>query len=117
MDQVHYLYVDDDVDLVLSFSFDEGTKYGADGYCIQRTPEFESLLDEFEKGPSVDLTDDDRRILLRSATFDREKIVLQTDNGIEEFDLSELSDSDVDVMAEVLMKMNFDSIFELHDER
>jgi len=117
MDRANFLTIDFGKDLVLSFSFDEGTKYGVDGFCIQRTPELEFALNEEERGPSIDWTDDDRIILLRSCTFDRNNITLNTDYGVEHFDISRIEDSEFADMIKVLKKMNFDNTFEIIDNR
>ena len=117
MDCVNFLTIDFGKDLVLSFSFDEGTKYGIDGFCIQRTPELEFPLSEEERGPAIDWTDDDRIILLRSCTFDRNNITLNTDYGVEHFDISRIEDSEFADMIKVLKKMNFDNTFEIIDNR
>jgi len=113
----NFLIIDFGDDLVLSFSFDDGTKYGVDGFCIQRTPKLEFALSEEERGPAIDWTDDDRIILLRSCTFDRNNITLNTDYGIEQFDIVKIADSEFADMVKVLKKMNFDNAFELIDNR
>ncbi len=63
------------------------------------------------------MTDDDRIILLRSCVFDRNSITLNTDNGIEQFDISKINDSEFTNMVKVLKKMNFDNAFELTDNQ
>jgi len=117
MDKVSFIHLDDEDGLVLSFSFDEETKYGVDGYCIQRNPEFEFCLDEHEKGPTVEWTEDDRKILVRSVTFDRRVITIESDYGTERFDLSRLPDESIDHMTAMFRKMNFDHRFKLNDNR
>ena len=117
MDCANFLIIDFGDDLVLSFSFDDGTKYGVDGFCIQRTPKLEFALSEEERGPAIDWTDDDRIILLRSCTFDRNNITLNTDYGIEQFDIVKIADSEFADMVKVLKKMNFDNTFELIHNR
>jgi hypothetical protein len=117
MDCVNFLTIDFGKDLVLSFSFDDGTKYGVEGFCIQRTPKLEFAISKEERGPSIDWTGDDRIILLRSYVFDRNSITLNTDNGIEQFDISKINDSEFTNMVRVLKKMNFDKAFELTDNQ
>ena len=117
MDCVNFLTVDFGKDLVLSFSFDDGTQYGVEGFCIQRTPKLEFAISKEERGPSIDWTDDDRIMLLRSCVFNRNSITLNTDNGIEQFDISKINDSEFTDMVKVLKKMNFDNAFDIIDNR
>ena len=109
MDRVNFLTIEFGKDLILSFSFNDDTKYGVDGYCIQRTPSLEYIVDSDERGPAVDWTDDDRVILLRKVVFDRNTISLETDDGVEKFDISEIEDEEYADMLKVLKEMNFDN--------
>ncbi len=108
MDRVNFLTLEFGKDLILSFSFDDETKYGVGGYCIQRNPSLERIIDPDERGPAVDWTDDDRIILLRKVVFDRNTISLETDDEVDEFDISRIEDDEYADMQKVLKKMNFD---------
>jgi hypothetical protein len=44
MDTVNFITIETGDDLILSFSFDDGTRFGVDGFIIQRTPKFEMKL-------------------------------------------------------------------------
>ena len=117
MDRVIFLTIEFGTDLILSFSFNEGTKYGIEGYSIHRTPKFEFIFEPEERGPCVDITTNDRRMILRSVSFDRNSITLKADNGNEQFDISRIDDSEFTDMIKVLKKMNFDKAFTVTDKR
>ena len=63
MDIVQFTTIEENDDLVLSFSFEEGTEFGVEGFCIQRTPKFEFALNPDERGACIDWTEDDEIIL------------------------------------------------------
>jgi hypothetical protein len=113
MDTVNFLTIDTGDDLTLSFSFEEDTKYGVDGFAIFRTPKFEFTIDRHERGPFIEWTDDDVIILLREFSYDRNTVEIIYDGGKELFDISEIRDEEFKQMIVVLKKMNFDNAFRL----
>ena len=54
MDKVQFTTIEDNDDLILSFSFEEGTVFGVEGFIIQRTPKLEFTLRPYERGPAID---------------------------------------------------------------
>ena len=113
MDRVNFLTIEFGKDLILSFSFNEDSKCGIGGFTIIRTPVNELFLSEKERCPLTNSADFDRRICLRSAIIDRNSIVLHIDNGIENFDISRIDDTEFEDMIHVLKEMNFDNAFDL----
>lgn len=113
MDRVNFLTIELEEDLILSFSFDDNTTYGVDGYFIHRAPQFEYIVAPHERGPTVDWSDDDKIILVRKVEFDRNVVKITADNGNEIFDISKISDTEFVNMIKVLDKMNFDGAFEI----
>ena len=116
MDTVNFVTINSGVDLVLAFSFDEGTRFGVDGYIIQRTPKFEMILRPDERGPSVDWTDKDERILLKRVNVTSSKVLIETTRDKYTFDISKISGEEYSDMVSVLKKMNFDNVFDLKIE-
>ncbi|HMF34815.1 MAG TPA: hypothetical protein VKK79_25565 [Candidatus Lokiarchaeia archaeon] len=112
MDVVNFLTIEDRDDLVLAFSFDEGTRFGVDGYIIQRTPKYEFILLPGEKGPTVDWTDDDERILLTRVEVTPQHIILETTRDTHMFDISKITADEHAEMLAILEKMNFDHAFD-----
>jgi len=117
MDSVNFLTIEEGDDLILAFSFDEGTRYGIEGYIIQRTPKFEMTLLPEEIGPSVDWTDEDGRIVLTSVNVNRNQILIETTLDQQSFNISKISNNEYLEMTSILKKMNFDNIFDLKIEK
>lgn len=112
MDLVQFVTTEDSDDLILSFSFSEGTEFGIDGFIIQRSPKFEFALFPHEKGASIDWTEDDERILVKSVRLSRRAISIKTQYDTYSFDLSKISDEEYKGIIHILNKMNFDNRFE-----
>ena len=71
MDRVQFTSIEDKDDLILSFSFNEGTRFGIDGFIMQRTPKYEFALMPYERGLSIGWTDDDEIILVEEIELSR----------------------------------------------
>jgi hypothetical protein len=113
MDIVRFTTIEDNDDLILSFSFDEGTEFGIDGFIIQRSPKFEFILMPHERGPSIDWTDDDEIITAKEIELSRKVVAIRTQYELYSFDISKISDEEFKEALEMLRKMNFDNAFKL----
>ena len=111
MDKVQFITIEDNDDLILSFSFDEGTEFGVEGFIIHRSPKFEFALMPHERGPSIDWTEDDEIITIKEIELSREVAVIKTQYEQYTFDLSRLSDEEYRTTVKILKKMNFDNVF------
>lgn len=117
MDVVRFVLTEDNDDLILSFSFSEDTEFGIEGFIIQRSPKYEYVLRAHERGPSVDWTDDDEVILVKSVKLTRNIVSIKTRFDGYSFDLSKISDDEYQAVITILEKMNFDNRFELSYEK
>ncbi|MEE4311496.1 MAG: hypothetical protein V2J62_06460 [candidate division KSB1 bacterium] len=111
MDVVNFITVEDGRDLILSFSFDDGTEFGIDGFTIQRTPDLEYVLQPHEKGASIDWTDDDEIILVTNVELSADVIRIYSRPRNYAFDISGLDEDDRKRIMKILKKMNFDDKF------
>ena len=111
MDKVQFTTIEDNDDLILSFSFDEGTEFGVEGFIIQRSPKFEFVLSPHERGPSIDWTEDDVIVTVKEIELSRSMVVIKTQYEEYAFDLSRLSDKEFGAIVKILKKMNFDKVF------
>ena len=111
MDKVQFTTIEDNDDLILSFSFEEGTEFGMGGFIIQRTPKYEFALSPHERGPSIDWTEDDEIVTVKEVELSRYMVVIKTQYEQYEFDLSRLSDEEFRAIVKILKKMNFDKVF------
>ena len=112
MDLVQFVMVEEGDDLILSFSFSEGTEFGIDGFIIQRSPKYEFALFPHEKGASIDWTEDDEIRLVKSVRLSRKTISIEAQYESYSFDLSKISDEEYKAIIHILQKMNFDNRFE-----
>ena len=113
MDKVNFTIIEDGIDLVLSFSFDEGTEFGIDGFVMERTPKLECALQPHERGASIDWTDDDVIILVTKVKLSKDTIKIHSQKKNYEFDISKLDENDINEIKNILKKMNFDNCFQL----
>ena len=113
MDKVNFTTIEDGTDLVLSFSFDEETEFGIDGFIMERTPKLEYALQPHERGVSIDWTDDDIIILVTKVELSKNTIKIHSQEKYYGFDISKLDENDIDEIKNILKKMNFDNCFQL----
>ena len=111
MDKVNFTTIEDNIDLVLSLSFAEGTEFGIDGFIMQRTPSLEHILQAHERGPSIDWTEDDKIILVKKVELSKDVIKIYSQARNYEFDISNLDEEEITEIVNILNKMNFDNSF------
>jgi hypothetical protein len=116
IDTVNFITYEESDDLIVSFSFDEGTEFGIDGFMIHRCPKYEFIMEPYERGPSVDWTDDDEIILVKSVKINPQRVAIETTRAKYLFDLTKVSKEDYEAAVRVLLKMNFDGIYNLDVE-
>jgi hypothetical protein len=66
-----------------------------------------------ERGPSIDWTEGDEVITIREVVISKKTIRIKTKSDFYAFDLSKLSDKDIERVINMLEKMNFDKAFKL----
>jgi hypothetical protein len=116
MKRASFISIDDeDVDLILSFAL-EDEALGFRSLILMRTPKFESLVIEEERGVRVSLegqeTDEEDSMLVR-VTLSSKDIEIATMTGIYKVDLSKVGKEELDSVYPFLQKMNFDNKFEI----
>ena len=115
MDSVQFITIQDDDDLILSFSFEEGTEFGVEGFMLHRCPKYEFALMPHERGSSVTWTDDDEIVTVESFELSRASVMITTRYRQYAFDISGLSDREVKVIRKIVRKKNFDNRFQFTD--
>ena len=111
MDKVKFITLENDEDIVISLSFEEGTEFGIDGFIIQRNAGLEFILSPEEKGACLTWDDDDDiRVLLDKVIIERSEISLETKGKYckYQFDLSGISDAEYKKLVEHFHLINFD---------
>lgn len=109
---VPFLTVEDDDDLIVSFGLGE---HAENSLTLLRTPKFESMLDEGERGVSVGLGDSEAEggELLISLTWSDKLVELESTARRYLLDVSTVDAEEVSAAKAVLRKMNFDGRFRL----
>ena len=112
MDKVNFITLQNDEDIVISFSFDEGTEFGIDGFTIQRNPGLELFLDKDERGACIEWEDEgDIRVILDVVNISREIITMKTKGKVHQysFDIGNISDDEYTDLIEHFRLINFDN--------
>ena len=116
MEIVSFISIEDDPpDLIISFAVWQPELDDIRSIILMRTPEFEFLLDESERGVAVSdeiWTNDEEDRLNKVELIDN--IVKITANYHQfELDLRKVDKEEVDQAKAILQKMNFDHSFEM----
>ena len=108
---------DEGTDLILSFAVaDEQGVAGIRSLILLRTPEFERLLPEDERGVTVSMEDDaGEGMLLTRLDFMVEgpSVAVHTTGGRYQVDLGAVDPEEIEGMRSVIRKMNFDGCFKI----
>ena len=104
---VPFLSVEEGDDLIVSFALGE---HASTSLTLQRTPKFESLLPEEERGVSVDSGNGDstERELLVAVRWGTEFVSLKSTRREYTLDIRDVRKDEIIEAKAVLMKMNFD---------
>ena len=119
MDTVSFLTVETtDKDLILSFAVmdpDEATDI--DSLILMRTPVYEPLLDEWERGGSVSFErhDPEEDDFLGEVQWDEDTATIRLKTRLHTYrlDLSKIDGRSLSAMRKILKKMNFDGSIQL----
>ena len=116
MKKARFISIEDEgPDLILSFAIEDDS-LGVRSLILMRTPKFESILVEHERGVKVSLegqtTDKEDNMLVR-VTLSSEDIEIIAKYGVYKVDLSKVDRNDLNSVHPFLQKMNFDNKFEI----
>ena len=116
MDVVSFISIEDDPpDLILSFAIWQPDSEDIRSLILMRTPEYEVLLDESERGVKVSdeawLNDEDD--MLRKIEFGNDFVKIISSHHQFDLDLRKVDKEEIDQVKTILQKMNFDNSFEV----
>ncbi len=117
MKSVQFISCEDDgTDQIVSFAVDYG-EMDIRSLILLRTPEFEPLLDEAERGVSVSLedgtgNDDD---LLEAIKIETNRVKIETRSSNYDLDVSRVDPEEVSEMKALIERMNFDNRFRIEN--
>jgi hypothetical protein len=114
MEQVAFMTNESGNDLIVSFALTQGEPGEVRSLILQRTPKFEFLLDESERG--VRFSDEahwEEEDWVRSVEFSREIVHIQTHYRDYTLDVGGVRERELRQAEKILRKMNFDNAFNL----
>jgi len=118
METVAFITLEDSIDLIVAFAVMDPTDPAEiESLTLLRTPKYERLLEDAERGVKVSFEryDEEEDEFLQEAHFDRDAAVvrLKTRRRDYELDVRKVDKDEIKAMRKVLVKMNFDHRFQL----
>lgn len=113
METVAFISTENGDDLIVSFAvIDPADSTGIESLTLLRTPKYEHLLGDWERGVSVSFeryVEDDEE-LLEELHLDRKSAVVRLTTSLRtyELDLRKVDEREVQAMRKVLARMNYD---------
>ena len=119
MDLVQFISCEDDgTDQIVSFAIADD-EMDIRSLTLLRTPKFEPLLDEAERGVSVSSEDeeyeDHRANLLEAVRFEANHVTIETQASRFDLDVGRVDPAEVSEMKALIARMNFDNRFRIED--
>ncbi len=115
MKSVQFISCDDDgTDQIVSFAISQG-EMEIRSLTLLRTPQFESLLDEAERGVSVELqykTGNDGELLV-AVRIEANRVQIETQESKYDLDVSRVDPEEMSEMKALIARMNFDNRFRI----
>jgi len=114
MERVDFMTNESGDDLIVSFAVSEGEPGEIRSLILQRTPKYEFVFDESERG--VRFSDEahwEEEDWLRSIDFSREIVRIETQHHKYSLDVSGVETRELKQAERILRKMNFDDAFNL----
>jgi len=112
VERVDFITNESGDDLIVSFALSQGEPGEIRSLILLRTPKYEFLLDESERG--VTFSDEahwDEEDWLRSIDFSREIVRIETQRHEYTLDVSGVEARELKQAERILRKMNFDDAF------
>lgn len=116
MELVSFISIEDNPpDLILSFAIWQPELEEIRSLILMRTPEYEFMLDEAERGVNVsdEAWRDDEDDILKKIEFDDDFVRIITNHYQFELDLRKVDQEEIEQAKTILQRMNFDNRFEM----
>jgi len=116
MELVSFISIEDEPpDLILSFAIWQPELDDIRSLILLRTPEYEFILDETERGVKVsdEALMDEEDDMLKEFEFNDDLVRIITDHHQFDLDLRKIDKEDIEQAKIFLKKMNFDNRFEI----
>ena len=116
METVSFINIEDNPpDLILSFAIWQPELDGIRSLIVMRTPKYEFILDEAERGVKVsdEAWPDDEDEMLKEIKFDGDTVTIVTENHRFELDVRKVDAGEIEEARNILKRMNFDNRFKI----
>ncbi len=116
MELVSFISIEDNPpDLILSFAIWQPELEEIRSLILMRTPEYEFMLDEAERGVNVsdEAWRDDEDDILKKIEFGDDFVRIITNHYQFELDLRKVDKEEIEQAKTILQRMNFDNRFEM----
>jgi|SRR5271157_3998108 len=115
MERVAFITAETGDDLVLSFAVqchDDASEI--ESLILMRTPKYEFILEEYERGVSVSFRQFEEGDMLQKVDYSAEDgvVCIQTASRKYELDVHKVDPDDIKKMRRLLKKMNYDQSFQ-----
>lgn len=116
MERVNFITTDSGDDLIVAFAIDRADLGEIRTLSLMRTPKYEFILDDSERGVSVSDEDreEDDNDLLEEIGFRGDELRIASRNTNYQLDCSRVDREELEDAKKILRAMNFDSRFRIH---
>ena len=116
MERVDFITAESADDLIVAFAISRPDPGEIRTLSLIRTPKYEFILDDSERGVSVsdEDRDEDDNDLLEEIEFRGDEVRIVSENTKYQLDCSRVDAEEVEDAKKILRAMNFDSRFRIH---
>jgi len=116
MENAAFITTEERDDLIVSFAIPVDEYGDVKSLTLLRTPKYEFILDESERGAKVYFEDffDDKNELLEQVTMEGDVVTITTNYRTYTVSIRDVYDVEIERSKRVLKKMNFDGRFKLN---
>ena len=116
MERVEFINTESGDDLIVAFAISQGDPGEIRTLSLIRTPKYEFILEDSERGVSVSDEDrvEDDNDLLEEIEFRGDEVRILSRNTAYQLDCSRVDGEEFEDTKKILRAMNFDSRFRIH---
>ncbi|ABM03615.1 hypothetical protein Ping_1838 [Psychromonas ingrahamii 37] len=112
MKKVSFINIEDEgIDLILSFAVYDSEPSAIESLILMRTPRYELLLDDHERGVAVSFKNHEQSSLLKSVVLGTDIVEIFNQENKYILDMRHVDKDELNELEKILKKMNFDNRF------
>jgi len=115
MENASFITIEDGDDLIVSFAIPLGEPGDVKSLTLLRTPKYEFILDESERGVTVSFDDfaDDENEVVKQVVVEGDVVTITTNFRTYRVSVRDVDDVEIEQCKRILKKMNYDGRFGL----